>query len=177
MDFDANPPEVHVSVPSGLGDDGQWVVQELKKQVEKQVADSYIPPKLWGEHKITFSLLNVPVCEALKYILGGSLSDAEIPCQRQGRDLVLGHPQVWRVGRIYRIRAEAWKELERLSKSERQRTEAARQGTWFDFSEMFFPTHVCLPERRLVVAVGVDFQLEDFKKELVDRGWLDSGDK
>lgn len=37
MDFDANPPEVHIVMPSGLGDDGQWVAQELKKQVEEQV--------------------------------------------------------------------------------------------------------------------------------------------
>lgn len=173
MDFDANPPEVHISVPSGLGDDGRRVAQELKKQVEEQVAHGYIPPKLWGEHKITFALRNVPVCEALKYILGLSLSGMEIPCQRQGRDLILGRPQLRQMGRIYRIRPEAWKELERLSKSERQRTEAARQGVWFDFSEMFFPAHVCLSEKRLVIAAGIDSELDEFKKELVDRGWLE----
>jgi hypothetical protein len=152
------------------------VTQELRKQVEEQVADRYIPPKLWGERKITFSLRNVPVCEALKYILELSLSGAEIPCQRQGRDFLLGPPQVWRVGRMYRIRPEAWNELQRTSELERQRTEAARRGVFFDFAAMFFPAHVCLPERRLVVAAGTDRNHADFKKELMDQGWLESAD-
>jgi hypothetical protein len=179
MDLDANPPEVHVSMPSGLGDDGQWVAQELKKQVEEQVANTYVPPKLWGERKITLSLRNVPVCEALKYILGLSLSGAEIPCQRQGRDLILGRPQLRKIGRIYRIRPEAWKDLERSSRSYLQRTEAARGGTHvfpvYDPREVYlFPAHVCLPERHLVIAAGLEPDLDGFKKTLVDHGWLET---
>lgn len=173
MDFDATP-EVHISMPSELGDDGQRVAQELNKQIEEQVGDTYVPPKLWGKRTITLSLVNVPVCEALKYILGLSLSDAEITCQRQGQDLILGRPQLRKIGRVYRIRPEAWKALERASRSERQRIEAARRGWYLDFSEMFFPAHVCLPERRLVVAAGGESELAAFKKALVAHGWLDT---
>src|SRR5579862_6316280 len=106
MDFDANPPEVHISLPSGLGDDRQRVEEELKKQVGEQVARFYVPPRIWGERRITLSLRNVPVCVALEYIVG--LSDAEITCRGQERDFTLGHPQVVRLGRMYRIRTEAW---------------------------------------------------------------------
>jgi hypothetical protein len=179
LDFDANPPEVYISMPSGLGDDGQWVAQELKKQVKEQVANRYVPPKLWGERKITLSLRNVPVCEALKYILGLSLSGVEIPCQRRGRDFILGPPQLRKIGRIYRIRPEAWKDLERSSRSYLLRTEAARRGTHmdpvYDPREVYlFPVHVRLPERHLVIVAGLEPELDDFRKTLVDHGWLET---
>jgi hypothetical protein len=177
MDFDANPPEVHLSTPSGLGDDGQRVAQELRKQVEEQVADQYIPPRLWGERKITVSYRDIPVCEVVKYVLG--LWGAEIMCQSQGRNLILGHPQVWRVGWIYQIRPEAWKDLERSSRSYLLRTEAARRGTYmdpvYDPNELyFFPSHVCLSERHLLIAAGAESELESFKRALLAHGWLET---
>jgi hypothetical protein len=177
MDFDANPPEVHISMPSGLGDEEQRVAQELRKQVGEQAADQYIPPKLWGDRKITVSYRDIPVCEVVKYVLG--LWGAEITCQSQGRNFTLGHPQVWRIGRIYQIRPEAWKDLERSSRSDLQRTEAARKGAYmdpvYDPNEMyFFPAHVCLSERHLLVAAGAESELESFKKALLAHGWLET---
>jgi len=58
---------------------------------------------------------------------------------------------------------------------ERQRIERERQGTHFCFGdEIFFPAHMCLPERRLVVAAGLESDLDGFRKTLVDRGWLET---
>lgn len=166
---DLKPPSVEVSEPSGMDDEEQRVMRQLETEVRNRRAKSLAAAKPSSDRKLTLSLRNIPVCDALAYIT--QVSGVGLTCMRRGHPSTLGRPSIQMVGRVYKIRPEGWKELERILKSERQRQEAAENGVFFDFAEMSTPyAYSLLPERRLVLAIDSD--LASFEKELKNRGWL-----
>ncbi len=172
MDFDFSPPVVSASLPSGLDDETQRLLQQLRRRVEDRAAASAASSRAWVEHKITLSLRSVPVCDALAYTL--MLSGEPVTCLTNKPTFTIGYRPWQMAARVYKISPEACKELEPIYGAAGEQDGTTGYRFFSSPAGVVDPIYTCLADRRLLMAIGYGSELESLERTLKEHGWLET---